>query len=168
MSGLRTALADGAATNPVLGVEEDHALIAVIFAFQGEVGDLVCRHFRESEELLRCNKQVKIASGHGSRTISVRIVELNREIVVLVAHLDCELAALVIHQQLDEFRTAEHFGNTLGKTNRFKHDRHGQLATRSFANFFETIKNGHVNPFFIVNNYVKYCTSLPAIKRIES
>ena len=138
----------------------------MIFAFQGEVGDLVCRHFRESEELLRCNKQVKIASGHGSRTISVRIVELPR--VVLVAHLDCELAALVIHQQLDEFRTAEHFGNTLGKTNRFKHDRHGQLATRSFANFFETIKNGHVNPFFIVNNYVKYCTSLPAIKRIES
>lgn len=29
MAGLRTALADGAATNPVLGVEEDHALIAV-------------------------------------------------------------------------------------------------------------------------------------------
>ena len=46
MSGLRTALADGAATNPVLGVEEGHALIAVIFAFQGELGDLVCRHFR--------------------------------------------------------------------------------------------------------------------------
>lgn len=47
MAGLRTALADGAATNPVLGVEEDHALIAVIFTFQSKVGDLVCRHFRK-------------------------------------------------------------------------------------------------------------------------
>ena len=63
MTGLRTTLADGAAADPVLGIEDDHALIAVIFAVQSEEGDLVCRHFREGEELLRRNEQVKVAGG---------------------------------------------------------------------------------------------------------
>mgnify|MGYP000414698473 CR=1 FL=1 len=36
MTGLRTTLADGAAADPVLGIEDDHALIAVIFAVQSE------------------------------------------------------------------------------------------------------------------------------------
>ena len=167
MTGLRTTLADGAAADPVLGIEDDHALIAVIFAVQSEEGDLVCRHFREGEELLRRNEQVKVAGGDGRRRIGVRSIELKSEIVLLIASLDCELAALVIPQKLHVFRTSENFGHTLGKKNGYKHDRHGQLATSSFANFFETIKNGHVNPSFIVNNYVKYCTSLLRIKRIE-
>lgn len=71
MTGLRTTLADGAAADPVLGIEDDHALIAVIFAVQSEEGDLVCRHFREGEELLRRNEQVKVAGGDGRRRIGV-------------------------------------------------------------------------------------------------
>ena len=71
VTGLRTTLADSAAADPVLGIEDDHALIAVIFAVQSEEGDLVCRHFREGEELLRRNEQVKVAGGDGRRRIGV-------------------------------------------------------------------------------------------------
>ena len=59
----------------------------------------------EGEELLRRNEQVKVAGGDGRRRIGVRSIELKSEIVILIAYLDCELAALVIHQQLDVFRT---------------------------------------------------------------